>query len=221
MRHKIIVTLTVGILVLVVLITYLVMPTIFGSIVLRDDRPLFPDYQIQLIRIYANKYGIDGCLIGAVILTESNGNPRAGSYAGARGLMQLMPTTAAGLAPLAGVTYNGPDDLWDPEKNIAIGALYLARLIRRYGVHDALVAYNGGPGRVALAQSQRPLETQRYPGKVMAYLTKVQSRHADLCGVNRLTPIEAQPQEQFSPLPDIPETGVDLNPDQLWQFFLQ
>ncbi|MGA7234239.1 MAG: lytic transglycosylase domain-containing protein [Bryobacteraceae bacterium] len=98
------------------------------------------DYS-SLIQSAANQYGLSPSLLTSVIQAESSGNPMAVSPAGAQGLMQLMPATAASL----GVT-----NPFDPAQNIDAGARYLASLVNQYGdVGTALTAYNWGPGNVS------------------------------------------------------------------------
>ena len=104
--------------------------------------------------------GIDPRLLAAVVWSESAFNPGAVSRAGALGLAQLMPGTAAGL----GV------DPSDPVQNLDGGARYLRQQLDRFGtVELALAAYNAGPGRVANAGDQIPqiAETQAYVRVVM------------------------------------------------------
>jgi soluble lytic murein transglycosylase len=74
----------------------------------------------------------------------------AKSKVGARGLMQIMPTTARGVAKRRGDTYRGASSLYDPQLNIVLGSAYYAELLRRYDGNriKALAAYNAGPSRV-------------------------------------------------------------------------
>ncbi|HZN49319.1 MAG TPA: transglycosylase SLT domain-containing protein [Methylomirabilota bacterium] len=84
---------------------------------------------------------LDPYLVAAVVREESSYYPRAVSRAGARGLMQLMPTTAQLLAPAG--------DLDDPAFNIQLGTRFLAGLLREFNdPRLALAAYNAGPNRV-------------------------------------------------------------------------
>jgi soluble lytic murein transglycosylase len=84
---------------------------------------------------------LDPYLVAAVVREESSYYPRAVSRAGARGLMQLMPTTARLLAPAG--------DLDDPAFNIQLGTRFLAGLLREFNdPRLALAAYNAGPNRV-------------------------------------------------------------------------
>ena len=85
------------------------------------------------------RHGVPALLTFAVMQTESRFNPGATSWAGARGLIQLMPTTAAKL----GV------DASDPAQNLDGGARYLIQQYRKFGDWRlALAAYNAGPGAV-------------------------------------------------------------------------
>jgi len=107
----------------------------------------------------ASATGLQPSLIGAVIESESGGRADIVSPAGAIGLMQLLPSTAADL----GV------DPWDPAQNIAGGSRYLAQQLARFGdVSLALAAYNAGPGAVAHYGGIPPYrETQQYVTRVL------------------------------------------------------
>jgi soluble lytic murein transglycosylase-like protein len=111
----------------------------------------------------ATKHGLDPALLKGLIRQESNFNPNARSGAGATGLTQLMPGTAAGL----GVT-----DATDPAQAIDGGAKYLKAQLDRFGgdASKALAAYNAGPGAVAKYGGVPPYaETQNYVTKVLGY----------------------------------------------------
>jgi soluble lytic murein transglycosylase-like protein len=110
----------------------------------------------------AKKYGLDPALLAGLVKQESGFNPTAGSPAGARGLTQLMPATAAGL----GVT-----DVLDPIQNLDGGAKYLRQQLDAFGgdVTRALAAYNAGPGAVQRYGGVPPYaETQNYVRAVQA-----------------------------------------------------
>jgi len=112
-----------------------------------------------LISRASRRYGVDEGLIKAVIHVESNFKATAVSHAGAQGLMQLMPATAAGL----GVT-----DTFNPEQNVMAGTRFLKDMLNRYGgdVDKALAAYNWGPGNVDRGKKTLPVETREYLVKV-------------------------------------------------------
>ncbi|GGI06699.1 lytic transglycosylase domain-containing protein [Egicoccus halophilus] len=106
----------------------------------------------------ANEVGLDPALLAALVRHESNFDPDARSRAGAIGLAQLMPGTAAGLRV----------DPHDPLDNLRGGARYLKQQLDRFGRPElALAAYNAGPNRVAQAGGiPRIQETQRYVERV-------------------------------------------------------
>ncbi len=89
-------------------------------------------------------------LVLAIVRQESAYDPLAVSHAGARGLMQLMPATARGVARKAGVRYSKYKLTADPDYNLVLGQSYLAELIDDYDGYlpMAVAAYNAGPHRV-------------------------------------------------------------------------
>ena len=116
-----------------------------------------------IIKKASIRYGVDEGLIKAVIKMESNFNPTAVSKAGARGLMQLMPGTAAGL---------GVKDSFNPEQNIMAGTRFLRDMLDRYNgdLDSALAAYNWGPGNLEKSRGAfLPKETKEYLVKVKKY----------------------------------------------------
>ena len=111
------------------------------------------------IREASAKYGLDPCLVQALMEVESNGNAIAVSPKGAQGLMQIMPGTARDLKL---------DNPFDPTANIDAGSRYLREQLKTFGdVRLALAAYNAGPDAVRKFAGIPPYpETQRYVGAV-------------------------------------------------------
>ena len=103
----------------------------------------------DIIRQQAADKGLDPALIAGVIYTESRFRDQT-SHAGAKGLMQLLPSTADDIARKSGGTAFVQGDLADPQVNISYGSFYLRYLLRRYGGNTvlAIAAYNAGEGRV-------------------------------------------------------------------------
>ena len=105
--------------------------------------------------------GLDPFFIAAVSRTESSFRETAVSSEGARGLMQLLSSTADWIAAQNGENDFHPDRLFEPRYNIIAGTRYLADLLRQFEGNEgaALAAYNGGRGRV-----QRWLEEELWNG---------------------------------------------------------
>ena len=103
----------------------------------------------RTVVVEARRYRFDPALVLAVIHVESRYDTYAVSPKDALGLMQLLPSTGAWLAPSVGVEWRGPQTLFDPIANVRLGVAYLRQLTDRYNgsVRTALVAYNWGPGR--------------------------------------------------------------------------
>jgi len=116
-----------------------------------------PDYVESLPRAYewfvvpaARRHGLDPNLLLAVMRVESAYQKHIVSYAGAVGLLQIMPRTGRMIAHALDRDDFTPADLLDPETNLEFGAWYLSSLIRRFDGHLplAIAAYNGGPHNV-------------------------------------------------------------------------
>ena len=108
-------------------------------------------YLAKVIDREAQRQDLSPALVLALIRVESSGYNFAKSKKGALGLMQLLPTTAAYVARKIGDPWEGPDSLYDSDTNIRLGVPYLRQLLNRYdgSVHNALAAYNWGPGRIS------------------------------------------------------------------------
>jgi soluble lytic murein transglycosylase-like protein len=121
-----------------------------------------PEQIQKVIEGAARRFHLPTELVAAIIKVESNFNPRAVSSEGARGLMQLMPTTAEDL---------GVRDSFDIRENINGGCRYLKEMLCRFNgkLELALAAYNAGPGAVEKYGKIPPYkETQDYVKKVLA-----------------------------------------------------
>jgi len=115
----------------------------------------------QMLTRAGEQHNLDVDLLASVVKAESNGNARAVSHAGAQGLMQLMPKTAAGL---------GVNDSFEPGENVRGGSTYLDALLTRYhnNLALALAAYNAGPEAVDKYHGIPPYrETRVYVARVI------------------------------------------------------
>lgn len=148
----------------------------------------------QMVVAAANRYGVDPALALEVGTRESNLNPNVSdSPAGAIGIFQLMPATAAQL----GVNPR------DPVQNIDGGVRYLQQMLSRYGdVREALAAYDWGPGNVTKALNlygadwlnHAPAETQNYVSWILGNLG---------------SQYQATPTPPATTVPPDPTTSVD------------
>ena len=119
---------------------------------------------VNLLDQAAGQYGVSPDLAVAVAQQESGGNPNAVSSAGAMGVMQLMPATAASL---------GVSNPFDPAQNIDAGVRYLAQMLAQFGDPTlALAAYNWGPGNVQKhGYNNWPAETSNYVRSILGKLS--------------------------------------------------
>lgn len=140
-------------------------------------------------------------LVRAVIKTESGYDPRAVSRAGALGLMQLMPQTAA---------LHNVEDAFDPEQNITGGAKHLRYLLDRFqgNLPLALAAYNAGEHVIDRYQTMPPYEeTRNYVKKVLHYY-RTFLHHNPSASRQRLTHDAASPASPASSAPSSPSPSL-------------
>ena len=111
---------------------------------------LYPLEHKEVITKYGQLYKIDPPLIAALIKTESNFETDAESRKGAKGLMQITPSTGEWIANTTGMKGFNESMLFDPETNIKLGSWYIGHLTDYYNGSFKLVfaAYNGGRGNV-------------------------------------------------------------------------
>ena len=122
----------------------------------RAYRLVYPLIHQDALRATAAEHGLDASLMAAIIRQESSFNPRATSGAGARGLMQVMPSLGRSLARTLRFPEWDPALLYEPDVNIQLGAIHLRDLDRTYDemVH-LLGAYNAGGSRVTRWKRKR------------------------------------------------------------------
>ena len=147
----------------------------------------------DIIRQQADDKDVDAELIAAVIYAESRFTDQTSS-AGARGLMQITPTTANEIERRSGgTTFDPGSDLADPQINIQYGTYHLRELLDLYGGNEvaALAAYNAGPGKVddwggagletdAIAYP----ETREYVDEVLTKRDEYREHYADELGLD-------------------------------------
>lgn len=154
-------------------------PVIFGD-------SFYPLNYVDEIKECSDRFGLDKPLVAALILKESNYNPKAVSRAGAMGLTQVMPRTFQGLLDRAPELQDLGNDPFDPRTNICVGAAYLAGAMANYGGDwtAALISYNGGDGaarRYLAARDSSVLvtETRLYAPKILAAREVYASMYGD------------------------------------------
>jgi soluble lytic murein transglycosylase-like protein len=137
---------------------------------------LTDDERLELARCIvreARRHDLDPALVLAVMHVESRFDAFAVSHKDAMGLMQILPSTGAWLAPQVGVPWYGPQTLFDPESNVRIGVAYLRQLADRYDgrIPTALAAYNWGPGAIDRFIARGSPLPQEYAQLVLAAYT--------------------------------------------------
>ncbi len=149
----------------------------------------------DLITAAAKRYSVDADLITSVIAAESNFDPKAISRRNARGLMQLLPVTAASL---------GVRNIFDPQENIDAGTRYLRDLLQFYKNDLALTlaAYNAGPDRVQRYGRVPPF------AETISYVRRVKQTYDQRKSSN--VPGKA-PASRTAPLATSANTGTPVN----------
>ena len=115
----------------------------------RTYRLAYPVVDQEELTRQSRARSIDPALVAAIIRQESSFNPHAVSVAGARGLMQVMPSVGQQVARSLGYPLWDPGLLFDPDANLELGVAHLASSIRQYDdIPRVLAAYNAGGSRV-------------------------------------------------------------------------
>jgi soluble lytic murein transglycosylase len=149
-------------------------------------RAAYPVVHADALVEEARRNGIDPALVAGLIRQESSFNPSATSAAGARGLMQLMPSVGASIASGRGYPLWNPALLYEPDVSLDLGTAHLASSLKRgTPTARALAAYNAGGSRVA-RWSQRPgsddpeLFTEWIPYTETRDYVRIVQRNADV-----------------------------------------
>jgi len=168
---------------------------VFTSVPAPPQPPAADPLFRNLIADAASRYGVDAELITSVIAAESNFDPKAVSRKNARGLMQLLPETAARF---------GVKDVFDPKENIEAGTRYLRELLQMYNsdLTLTLAAYNAGPERIQQYGRVPPFtETVSYVRRVKRNYEKNKSDAAATKATKRSPAETAPPPANTSPNP--------------------
>lgn len=144
----------------------------------------FPLHHEAVLRRESRRHQIDPAWVAAQTRAESAFMPRARSHANARGLMQLLPSTAQRTARKLGLRWDGADSLYRPELNLELGIAHLRHELDDHGgiAYEAIAAYNAGPAPVMRWNRDRPgfdpdfwietvtyKETREYVARVLAF----------------------------------------------------
>ena len=145
----------------------------------------FPLKYQNLVKKSARKNGVVPAWVYGIMRRESAFDPIIKSSANARGLMQVLPSTAKGVAKSLGIRSHRTSDLFVPEKNANIGAAYMSQMLKRFkgNYAKATASYNAGPHRIPRWLPNKTIsapqwiesipfdETRNYVRAVMSYTT--------------------------------------------------
>lgn len=144
----------------------------------------FPLHHEVVLRRESKRHALDPAWVAAQTRAESAFMPRARSHANARGLMQLLPSTAERTARKLGLPWTGAESLYRPELNLELGIAHLRHELDEHGgiAYQAIAAYNAGPAPVMRWNRDRPgfdpdfwietvtyKETREYVARVLAF----------------------------------------------------
>lgn len=132
----------------VVLFAFLIYYLFYLNIDIKKAR--FPIKYEETVTKYSQAYEIDPFMVYSIIKVESSFDEMAESNKGARGLMQITPTTGKWIAEKLKIKEFNSDDLFTPEINIMMGTWYFSYLTEKFdnNIDLAIAAYNAGPGSV-------------------------------------------------------------------------
>ena len=134
-----------GLITIIILAIIIIIAT---SINKQMTKILYKKEYSEYVSKYAEQYDVEENLIYALIKAESNFNPNAVSHQNAKGLMQLMDSTAQEIASKSQIELT-EENILDPDININLGTQYIATLLDKYECMEvALAAYNAGSGNV-------------------------------------------------------------------------
>ena len=128
----------------------IVLLIIFLFFIFKDKviKTIYPTEYYDIVEKYSKEYNVDKYLIFAIIKAESNFKEDASSKKGAKGLMQLIDSTAEEVAKTINLDLKN-EDILNPDININLGTKYISSLLKKYENKElALAAYNAGSGNV-------------------------------------------------------------------------
>lgn len=128
------------------------------------QKAAYPQGVIDRIEKTVDPGYADPYLVASIMREESAFNPKAVSWAGAMGLMQIMPRTAELIAKELGADYGGSSELFTPELNTRFGAWYLGSLSKKFNndIVLTIAGYNAGPIAAAKWSGQRPMDADEF-----------------------------------------------------------
>ena len=131
----------------IIIVLVLIVLSVFG--ITKGIKKAFPVKYLEYVEYYAAKNDIDPLFVLSIIRVESNFDKNVTSKKGAKGLMQVMDSTALWANETIKIDEFSTDLLYNPEQNIKIGTWYLKWLKDKYKDIDLVIAaYNAGPGNV-------------------------------------------------------------------------